>query len=76
MPAYRRGVWEPKQPVCTGWGQGAQDEVNVLQPNNQHVDFFTGRPSSGQSKSLVELWTEDTWHHFVGFRMGSVSLYK
>lgn len=45
-----------KQPVCTGWGQGAQDEVNVLQPNNQHVDFFTGWPSSARGRSLVPLW--------------------
>lgn len=44
---------------------GAKDEVNVLEPNNQHVDVFTGWPSSmvaaGQSRSLGlrarwELW--------------------
>lgn len=44
---------------------GAKDEVNVLEPNNQHVDVFTGWPNSmvaaGQSRSLGlralwELW--------------------
>lgn len=25
---------------------GAKDEVNVLEPNNQHVDVFSGWPSS------------------------------
>lgn len=25
---------------------GVKDEVNVLEPNNQHVDVFTGWPSS------------------------------
>lgn len=37
-------------------GVGVRDEVNVLELNNQHVDVFTGWPSStgaaGQSRSL------------------------
>lgn len=33
-------------PLCRGWGLGGKDEVNVLKPNNQHVDVFTGWPSS------------------------------
>lgn len=43
-------------------GVGVKDEVNVLEPNNQHVDVFTGWPSStgaaGRSRSLGlrELW--------------------
>lgn len=42
-------------PVHRGWGWGQKDEGNVLEPNNQHVDVFTGWPSSrvaaGQSRS-------------------------
>ena len=46
-------------------GVGVKDEVNVLELNNQHVDVFTGWPSSmgaaEQSRSLGlralwELW--------------------
>lgn len=43
-------------PVLSGWGAGVKDEVNVLELNNQHVDVFTGWPSSrgatGRSRSL------------------------
>lgn len=41
---------------------GVKDEVNVLEPNNQHVDVFTGWPSSmgaagqGRSLGLRALW--------------------
>lgn len=54
-------------------GVGVKAEVNVLQPNNQHVDIFTGWPSSmgaaGTSRSLAlraarELRV-DTQHHPV-----------
>lgn len=41
---YRRGVWEPTG-QCIQGGGGVKAEVNVLQPNNQHVDVFTGWPS-------------------------------
>lgn len=43
-------------------GVGVKDEVNVLEPNNQHVDVFTGWPSSmgaaGQCRllGLRALW--------------------
>lgn len=45
-----------QQASAQGMGVGVKDEVNVLEPNNQHVDVFTGWPSSmgaaGQSRSL------------------------
>lgn len=51
----RRGVWEPSGQWAGGWGQGKKDEVNVLEPNNQHVDVFIGWPIStgaaGSSRS-------------------------
>lgn len=36
---------------CRQDGGGAKDEVNVLEPNNQHADVFTGWPA-GSSRSL------------------------
>lgn len=35
-----------KRPAHRGWGWGQKDEGNVLEPNNQHVDVFSGWPSS------------------------------
>lgn len=35
-----------KLAIAQGMGVGVKDEVNVLEPNNQHVDVFTGWPSS------------------------------
>lgn len=52
-------------------GVGIKDEVNVLEPNNQHVDVFTGWPSSmgaaGQSRLLgLRAMDRDTQHHPAG----------
>lgn len=42
--------------LTSAMGVGVKDEVNVLEPNNQHVDVFTGWPTSmgaaGQSRTL------------------------
>lgn len=52
---YRKGVWEPTGQRTGDGGWGQKDEGNVLEPNNQHVDVFTGWPSSrvvaGHSRS-------------------------
>lgn len=52
---YRKGSVGTNWPAHRGWGWGQKDEGNVLEPNNQHVDVFTGWPSSrvvaGQSRS-------------------------
>lgn len=46
-------------------GVGAKDEVNVLEPNNQHVDVFTGWPSSivtaERSRSLGLIAQGELW---------------
>lgn len=59
-----------KLAIAQGMGVGVKDEVNVLEPNNQHVDVFTGWPSSmgviAQSRwlglrALWELWAPSCW---------------
>lgn len=60
---------------CRQDGGGAKDEVNVLEPNNQHVDVFTGWPSpmlaagSQQvpgSQGLMEALAGGTQHRSAG----------
>lgn len=64
MPATE-GECGNQQAGAQRMGVGVKDEVNALEPNNQHVDVFTGWPSSvgaaGQGRSLGlrvlwELW--------------------
>lgn len=43
---YRRGVWEPSGQRTEDGGGAKKMRGNVLEPNNQHVDVFSGWPSS------------------------------
>lgn len=51
------------QPVgAQRMGVGAKDEVNVLEPNNHHVDVFTGWPSSmGAAEQIRSLGLRALW---------------
>lgn len=44
------------RPVHRGWGLGVKDEINVLEPNNQHVDVFTGWPNSMGLRDIAGHW--------------------
>lgn len=43
---YKKGVWEPSGQRTEDGGGAKKMRGNVLEPNNQHVDVFTGWPSS------------------------------
>lgn len=48
-------------------GVGVRDEVNVLEPNNQHVDVFTGWPSSmGAAGQIRSLGVRALWELWAG----------